>query len=48
MPKVTKDGDVIVIGVPKKDLDSLIRFIAHSIDANPDRVQELAQSIVQW
>jgi hypothetical protein len=46
MPKVSKDGDVTVIGVPKKDLDSLIRFIAHSIDANPDRVLELAQSIV--
>ena len=47
MPKVIKDGDVTVIGVPKKDLDSLIRFIAHSIDANPDRVLELAQSIVR-
>jgi len=47
MPKLIKDGDVTVIGVPKKDLDSLIRFIAHSIDANPDRVLELAQSIVR-
>ena len=47
MPRVIKDGDVTVIGVPKKDLDSLIRFIAHSIDANPDRVLELAQSIVR-
>jgi|688.fasta_scaffold126545_4 hypothetical protein len=47
MPKVIKDGDVTVIGVPKKDLDSLIRFIAHSIDANPDRVLELAQLIVR-
>jgi len=46
MSKVIKDGDFVLIAVPKKDLDSLIRFIAHSIDANPDRVQELAQSIV--
>jgi hypothetical protein len=46
MSKVIKDGDFVLIAVPKKDLDSLIRFIAHSIDANPDRVKELAQSVV--
>lgn len=46
MPKVIKDGDVTVIGVPKKDLDSLIRFAAHSIENNPDKVLELAHTIV--
>ncbi len=46
MSKVIKDGNFTMIGVPKKDLDSLIRFVAHSIEKNPDKVLELAQTIV--
>ena len=46
MSKVTKDGNFTIVGVPKKDLDSLIRFAAHSIEKNPDKVLELAQKIV--
>jgi hypothetical protein len=46
MSKVTKDGNFTIVGVPKKDLDSLIRFAAHSIEKNPDKVFELAQKIV--
>lgn len=46
MSKVTRDDKFTIVGVPKKDLDSLIRFAAHSIEANPDKVLELAQKIV--
>lgn len=46
MPKVTKDEEFVLIAVPKKDLDSLTRFIAHSIDAKTERVLELSKTIV--
>ena len=46
MSKVIKDGNFTIVRVPKKDLDSLIRFAAHSIEKNPDKVLELAQTIV--
>lgn len=46
MSKVVKDGNFTMIRVPKKDLDSLIRFAAHSIEKNPDKVLELANTIV--
>lgn len=47
MSKVIKDGDVTVIRVPEKDIESLVRFIAHSVEKNPDRVLELSQLIVR-
>lgn len=46
MSKVIKDGNFTIVRVPKKDLDSLIRFAAHSIEKNPDKVLELAHTIV--
>ena len=46
MSKVIKDGNFTIVRVPKKDLDSLIRFAAHSIEKNPDKILELAQTIV--
>lgn len=46
MSKVVKDGNFTIVRVPKKDLDSLIRFAAHSIEKNPDKILELAQTIV--
>jgi hypothetical protein len=47
MPKVVKDGNFTIIPVPKKDLDSLIRFVAHSIEKNSDKVLELSYEIVR-
>lgn len=47
MKQVNKDGDVIVIGLPKNDIDSAVRFIAHSIEKNPDLVLDLSQQIVR-
>lgn len=47
MSKVIKDGNFTIVRVPKKDLDSLIRFIAHSIEKNPDKVLELSNEIVR-
>jgi hypothetical protein len=47
MPKVVKDGNFTMIDVPKKDLDSLIRFIAHSFEKNSNRVLELSNEIVR-
>jgi hypothetical protein len=46
MSKVIKDGNFTIVRVPKKDLDSLIRFAAHSIEKNPDKVLKLAHTIV--
>lgn len=47
MKQVSKDGDVIVIKLPKNDVDSAVRFIAHSIEKNPDMVLDLSQQIVR-
>ena len=47
MSKVVKDGNFTIVGVPKKDLDSLIRFVAHSIEKNSDKVLELSYEIVR-
>jgi len=46
MSKVTRDGNFTMVSIPKKDLDSLVRFIAHSVERNPDKVFELSQQIV--
>ena len=43
---VSKDGDFTIIKLPKADIESTIRFLAHSIDANKDRVLDLSQQIV--
>ncbi len=47
MPKVAKDGKFTLIRVPDKDMDSLVRFVAHSIEKNQDVVNELSQKIVR-
>lgn len=47
MKQVNKDGDVIVIKLPKNDIDSAVRFIAHSIEKNPDMILDLSQQIVR-
>jgi hypothetical protein len=36
-----------MIAMPKKDLDSLVRFIAHSVEKNSNRVLELSNEIVR-
>jgi hypothetical protein len=46
MSKVIKDGNFTIVRVPEKDLQSLVRFVAHSIEKNPDKVLELASKIV--
>jgi hypothetical protein len=47
MPQVTKDGDFTLIKVPKKDLASLVRFIAHAVEKDQDKVLDLSQKIVR-
>jgi len=47
MKSVSKDGDFVIVKVPKADLDSLIRFLAHGIEKNPDKVLGLCQEIVR-
>ena len=46
MNLVSKDGDFTIIKLPTADLYSLLRFLAHSIEKNPDKVLELSREIV--
>ena len=46
MNLVSKDGDFTIIKLPQADLQSLLRFLAHSIEQNPDKVLELSKEIV--
>ena len=43
---ISKDGDFVLVKVPKNDMDSLVRFIAHAIEKNPDKVLKLSKDIV--
>lgn len=47
MSNVIKDGNFTLIRVPEKDIESLVRFVAHSIEKFPDKVLELSQQIVR-
>lgn len=47
MSKVTKDGNFTLVSIPKKDLDSLVRFVAHSVEQNPDKILKLSEQIVR-
>ncbi len=47
MSKVIKDGNFTLIQIPEKDLKSAVRFIAHSIEKNPDLILDLSQQIVR-
>lgn len=47
MSKVIKDDNFTLIRVPEKDIASLVRFVAHSVEKNPDKVLELSQQIVR-
>ena len=47
MKNVSKDGDFVIVKVPKADLDSLVRFVAHAIESNPDKVLKLSETIVR-
>jgi hypothetical protein len=47
MPKVTKDGNFTMIRIPEKDMASLVRFVAHAIEKNPDYVIDFSQKIVR-
>jgi hypothetical protein len=47
MPKVTKDGDFTLIKVPTKDLSSLVRFVAHAIEKDQEKVLDLSYKIVR-
>jgi hypothetical protein len=44
--KITKDTDFVLVQIPEKDLESMVRFIAHSIVQNQNRVLDLAHEIV--
>ena len=46
MNLVSKDGDFTIIKLPQADLQSLLRFVAHSIEQNPDKILELSREIV--
>ena len=47
MNLVSKDGDFVIIKLPKADVESTVRFLAHSIEQNPDKVLDLSQQIVR-
>ena len=47
MKQVNRDGDVIVLRLPENDIQATVRFIAHSIEKNPDMVLDLSQQIVR-
>jgi hypothetical protein len=47
MPKVTKDGNFTMIRIPEKDMASLVRFVAHAVEKNPDYVIDFSQKIVR-
>ncbi len=47
MSKVIKDGNFTIVKVPLKDLQSLVRFVAHSVEKNPDKVLKLSEQIVR-
>jgi hypothetical protein len=44
--QITKDTDFVLVQIPEKDLESMVRFIAHSIVQNQNRVVDLAHEIV--
>ena len=44
--KITKAGDYIIIPVPKRDLQSMARFIAHSIVNEENPFMKLSHEIV--
>ena len=47
MKQVKRDGEHIVIKVPQDDLDSMVRWIAHSVVNKTDRIKELSIKIVE-
>lgn len=47
MPQVTKDGNFTLVRVPDKDLASLVRFFAHAIEKDQDKVLDLSLKIVR-
>jgi hypothetical protein len=47
MSEVIKDGDFTLIKVPKKDLASLVRFVAHAVEKDQEKVLDLSYKIVR-
>ena len=45
MSKVKRDGDFIMLQIPKKDMQSMVRYLAHFVAANHDIVIDLSQKI---
>jgi len=45
MSKVRRDGDFVMLDVPKKDTQSMVRYLAHFVAANHDIVIDLSQKI---
>lgn len=46
MKLVSKDGDFTIVKMPKADLDSLVRFVAHSVEHNSNFIVDLCQKVV--
>lgn len=44
--KIVKDGDYIIVPVPQRDLESMARFIAHSIINQENHLMKLTHEIV--
>jgi hypothetical protein len=45
--QVTRDGEFVLIQIPEKDLESMVRFIAHSlIIGSQNLILDLSQEIV--
>lgn len=46
MNQVSRDGDYLLVQVPEKDLDSMIRFIAHGLVMQENNAINLCHEIV--
>jgi len=44
--KISKDGDYIIVPIPQRDIESMARFIAHSIVAEENPFRKLSHQIV--
>lgn len=45
--KVTRDGDYVLIKIPDRDINSMVRFIAHSIEQRKDVFLDMVETIVK-
>lgn len=44
--KVTRDGDYVLVQIPKRDIDSMVRFIAHSVMQRHELFKTICDDVV--